>query len=70
MVVDVPTFEYIVKDEDGVILGGYVSTDEPPMKGDIIHLSNIPIWDAVEVLGVTMLLAKHDNLVVMKVRPA
>jgi hypothetical protein len=39
------------------------------MQGDIIYLSNIPGWEAAEVLGITMLLTKHDNTVVLKVRP-
>lgn len=70
MMPEVQTFDYVVKDEDGEIIGKYTSTDEPPMKGDIIDLSNLPHGDAAEVLGVTMMLAKHDNTVVLKVRPA
>ena len=67
---EIQTFEYVVKDEGGAILGEYTSTDEPPMKGDIIQLSNLPFWEAAEVLAVTMLLTKHDNTVVLRVRPA
>ena len=63
------TFDYVVKDEDGEILGTYTSTHEPPLKGDIIDLPSLPQWEAAEVLGVTMMLAKHDNTVVVKVRP-
>ena len=63
------TFDYVVKDEDGEILSMYTSTDEPPVKGDIIDLSNLPRWEAAEVLGVTMMLTKHDNTVVLNVRP-
>ena len=69
MVLEVQTFEYVVKNEAGEILGEYTSTDEPPMKGDVIYLSNLPAWEAAEVLGVTMLLTKQDNQVVLKVRP-
>ena len=70
MVLETQTFEYIVKDEAGEVLGGYTSTDEPPMKGDIVYLSSFPNWDAAEVLGVSMLLAKQHNTIVLKVRPA
>jgi hypothetical protein len=70
MMPEVQTFDYVVKDEDGEIIGKYISTDEPPMKGDIIDLSKIPHWEAAEVLGVTMVLTKHDNTVVLKVQPA
>ena len=70
MMLEVQTFEYVVKDEDGEIIGKYTSTDEPPMKGDIIDLSKLPHWEAAEVLGVTMMLTDHDNTVVLKVRPA
>ena len=66
---EVQTFDYVVKDEDGEILGKYSSTDEPPMKGDMIDLSSFPHWEAAEVLGVTMMLTVHDNTVVLKVRP-
>ena len=69
MMIEAQTFDYVVKDEDGEILGTYTSTDEPPMKGDIIDLSSLSDWEAAEVLGVTMLLTKHDNTVVLKVRP-
>lgn len=67
--IEAQAFDYVVKDEDGEILGTYTSTDEPPVKGDIIDLSSIPHWEAAEVLGVTMMLAAHDNTVVLKVRP-
>lgn len=70
MALEVHTFEYILKDEDGRAIGEYTSTDEPPGQGDIIYLSNIPGWKAAEVLGSTMLLTRHDNTVVLKVRPA
>ena len=64
------TFDYVVKDEAGEILGEYTSSDEPPMRGDIINLSNLPPWETAVVLGVTMMLTRHDNTVVLKVRPA
>ena len=64
------TFDYVVKDEAGEILGEYTSSDEPPMRGDIINLSNLPPWETAEVVGVTMMLTRHDNTVVLKVRPA
>ena len=70
MILAVQTFDYVVKDEDGEIIGKYTSTDEPPMKGEIIDLSNLSHWEAAEVLGVTMMLTDHDNTVVLKVRPA
>ena len=70
MMLEIQTFDYVVKGEDGKIIGKYTSTDEPPMKGDIIDLSKLPDWEAAEVLGVTMMLTKHDNTVVLKVRPA
>jgi hypothetical protein len=66
--IDLETFEYIVKNEAGEVLGSYNSTDEPPMKGDIIYLSNFPTWDPVEVLGMSMELTKRHNTVVLKVR--
>ena len=69
MMLEAQTFDYVVKDQDGEILGTYSSTDEPPMKGDLIELSSLPHWKAAEVLGVTMMLTKHDNTVVLKVRP-
>jgi len=69
MMLEAQTFDYVVKDEDGEILGKYSSTDEPPMKGDLIDLSSLPHWKAAEVLGVTMMLTAHDNTVVLKVRP-
>jgi hypothetical protein len=70
MILGVQTFDYVVKDEDGEIIGKYTSTDEPPMKGDIIDLSNLPHCEAADVLGVTMMLTNHDNTVVLKVKPA
>jgi hypothetical protein len=70
MMLGIQTFDYVVKDEDGELIGTYTSTDEPPMKGDIIDLSNLPPWGDAEVLGVTMMLTDHDNTVVLKVRPA
>jgi hypothetical protein len=70
MMLGIQTFDYVVKDEDGELIGTYTSTDEPPMKGDIIDLSNLPRWGDAEVLGVTMMLTDHDNTVVLKVRPA
>jgi hypothetical protein len=70
MALGVEMFEYVVKDEGGEILGEYTSTEEPPMKGDILDLSNLPHGETAEVLAVTMLLTRHDNLVVLTVRPA
>ena len=69
MLLAVQTFDYVVKDEEGRIVGTYTSTDEPPMKGDVIDLSNLPPWKAVEVLGVTMMLTEQVNTVTLKVRP-
>jgi hypothetical protein len=69
MMLEVQTFDYVVKGEDGEILGTYTSNAEPPQKGDIIDLSNIPPWKDAEVLGVTMMLTEHDNTVVLKVHP-
>ena len=68
MVMDIETFEYIVKNEDEEIVGGYTSSEEPPMKGEILHLANLHHWDWVEILAVSMLLGKHENQVVLKVR--
>jgi hypothetical protein len=70
MMLEVQTFDYVVKAEDGEIIGRYTSTNEPPMKGEIIDLSSLSPWEAAEVLGVTMMLTDHDNTVVLKVRPA
>jgi hypothetical protein len=70
MMPEVQTFDYVVKDEDGEILGEYTSTDDPPMTGDMIDLSNLPPWATAQVLGVTMMLTKRDNTVILKVRPA
>lgn len=67
---EVPTFQYIVQNEAGEILGEYSSADEPPAKGDVIKLPAFSHWESAEVLGVTMMLAKHYNTVVLKVRPA
>ena len=68
MVLDIETFDYIVKDEEGEIVGGYSSSEEPPLKGDLLHIANTRHWDWVEVLSVSMLLGKNDNQVVLKVR--
>jgi len=70
MLLKVQTFQYTVQNEAGEIIGRYISTDEPPAKGDVIRLSDIPNWESAEVLGVTMLLAKHSNMIVLKVGPA
>jgi len=70
MIPEIQKFEYVVKDEEGEVIGTYTSTDVPPMKGDIIDLSKLPDWEAVEVLGVTMMLTDQVNTVVLKVRPA
>jgi hypothetical protein len=67
---EVQSFQYIVQNEAGETMGGYTSTDEPPVKGDVIGLEGISDWDSAEVLGVTMMLSKHYNQVVLKVRPA
>ncbi len=70
MVLEVQTFQYIVQNEAGETIGGYTSTDEPPAKGDVIKLHDIRNWESAKVLGVTMMLAKHYNMIVLKVRPA
>lgn len=70
MMLEAQTFDYVLKDEDGEILGTYTSTDEPPVKGDVIDLPSLPDLEAAEVLGVTMMLTKEDNTVELKVRPA
>lgn len=70
MVLEVQTFQYIVQNEAGETIGGYTSTDEPPATGEVIKLHDIRNWESAEVLGVTMMLAKHYNMVVLKVRPA
>ena len=70
MMLGIQTFDYVVKDENGEMIGTYTSTDEPPLRGDIIDLSNLPPWESAEVLGVTMMLTNQDNTVVLKVRPA
>ena len=67
---EVQTFQYVVENEVGETIGGYISTDEPPVKGDVIRLHDIPDWDSAEVLGVTMMLSKYYNRIVLKVRPA
>lgn len=67
---EVQTFQYILQNEAGETIGGYTSTTEPPSKGDVIILHDIPDWESAEVLGVTMLLAKHYNEIVLKIRPA
>ena len=68
--IEVEMFQYVVQNEVGEIIGGYISTDEPPVKGDVIRLNDIPDWDSAEVMGVTMMLSKHSNTIVLKVRPA
>jgi hypothetical protein len=68
--IEVQTFQYVVQNEFGETIGGYSSTDEPPVKGDVINLHDIPDCDSAEVLGVTMMLSKHYNRIVLKVRPA
>lgn len=70
MVLEVQTFQYLVQNEAGETVGGYNSTDEPPLKGDVIKLPDIPNWDSAQVLGVTMMLSKQYNMIVLKVRPA
>jgi hypothetical protein len=67
---EVQTFQYVVENEVGETIGGYISTDEPPVKGDVIRLHDIPDWDSAEVLGVTMMLSKYYNRIVLKVGPA
>ena len=69
MMLEAQKFDYVVKDEDGEVLGTYTSADEPPVKGDRIDLSSLPDCQAAEVLGVTMILTKHDSTVVVRVRP-
>jgi hypothetical protein len=68
--IEVEMFQYVVQNEVGEIIGGYTSTDEPPVKGDVIRLNDIGDWDSAEVMGVTMMLSKHSNTIVLKVRPA
>ena len=68
--IEVQTFQYVVQNEFGETIGGYSSTDEPPVKGDVINFHDIPDCDSAEVLGVTMMLSKHYNMIVLKVRPA
>lgn len=70
MVLEVQTFQYVVQNEDGDTIGGYTSTREPPVKGDVITLPDIDHLDSAEVLGVTMMLTKQYNMIVLKVRPA
>jgi len=70
MMLEVQTFQYIVQNEAGETIGEYTSTDEPPVKGDVITLSTIDHRESAEVLGVTMMLSKHSNLIMLKVRPA
>ena len=70
MVLEVQTFQYIVQNEAGETIGGYNSTDEPPVTGDVIQLPDVRNWEAAEVLGVTMMLSKHYNMIVLKVKPA
>jgi hypothetical protein len=70
MMLEVQMFQYIVQDEEGETINGYTSTDEPPVKGDVIKLQDLRNWESAEVLGVTMMLSKHYNMIVLKVRPA
>jgi hypothetical protein len=70
MVLEAQTFQYIVQDEAGETISGYTSTDEPPLQGDVITLQGLPSWESAEVVGVTMMLSKQYNMVVVKVRPA
>ena len=67
--IEVEMFQYVVQNEVGEIIGGYTSTDEPPEKGDVIRLNDIADCDSAEVMGVTMMLSKHSNTIVLKVRP-
>jgi len=70
MVLEVQTFQYIVQNEARETIGGYTCTDEPPATGDVIKLQDIRNWESAEVLGITRMLAKHDNMTMLKVRPA
>jgi hypothetical protein len=72
MMLETQTFDYVVKDEEGEIIGQYTSRDEPPMKGDILDFSKLPPcpWEAAEVVGVTMTLTDQGNTVTLKIRPA
>ncbi len=70
MLIEVQTFQYVIQNEAGEAIGGYTSTEEPPVKGDVIKLYDIPNWESAEVLGVTMMLAKHYNMIMLKVKPA
>ena len=69
MMLETQTFDYLVKDEAGELLGTFTSADEPPVKGDIVDLPSLPHGQAAEVLGVTMMLTRQDNTVELKVRP-
>jgi hypothetical protein len=70
MMLEVQTFQYVVQNEVGETIGEYTSTDEPPVKGEVITLADIDRWESAEVLGVTMMLSKHSNIIMLKVRPA
>ena len=69
MMLEVQTFQYVIQNEAGEIVGEYTSTEEPPVKGEVITLSDLDQWEAVEVLGVTMMLSKQSNMILLKVRP-
>jgi hypothetical protein len=69
MILEAQTFQYIVQNESGETISGYTSTNEPPAKGDVIKLDEIDQRKSAEVLGVTMLLSKQSNMIVLKVRP-
>ena len=69
MMLETPTFDYVVKAENGESIGTYTSKTEPPMKGETIDLSKLPPWQTAEVLGVTMTLTDQGNTVIMTVRP-
>jgi len=69
MMLEVQTFQYVIQNEAGEIIGEYTSTEEPPVKGEVITLPDINHWESAEVLGVTMMLSKHSNMIMLKVRP-
>lgn len=69
MMLEVQTFQYVIQNETGEIIGEYTSTEEPPVKGEVITLPDINHWESAEVLGVTMMLSKHSNMIMLKVRP-
>jgi hypothetical protein len=70
MMLEVQTFQYSVQNEAGETIGEYTSTDEPPVSGDVIKLADVHDCESAEVLGVTMMLSKQSNIIVLKVRPA